>query len=156
MKRTVIQEAIRSSFEGTSKFPEIVAKLIAEGVDSYHVDLVRSENRYYTASGDSLVESVDFEHPKAARAFSAEKVQAAIKRSQAREIGYGEFLRQILEAGTVYYIAYLSGKRVVYFGAEGDFHVEWFPGANRSVAGWTSASASDGSERSSNSRKLPK
>jgi hypothetical protein len=32
-----------------------------------------------------------------------------------------------MEAGTVYYIAYLEGKRVMYIGREGDFHVEHFP-----------------------------
>ena len=105
-------------------------KLLNEGVESYHVDLVRSENRYYMPSGETHVETVPFKHSKAAEKFSANLVEAAIKSIQAGKIDYKQFLHQIMDAGTVYYIAYLSGKRVIYFGREGDFHVEHFPQKN--------------------------
>jgi hypothetical protein len=38
------------------------------------------------------------------------------------------------------YFAFLSGKRVTYFGRQGDQHTEWFPGAARDfvfVQQWT-------------------
>lgn len=34
-----------------------------------------------------------------------------------------------MDAGVVGYIAFLEGKRVIYYGETGDQHVEWFPGA---------------------------
>lgn len=37
--------------------------------------------------------------------------------------------RKILEAGCVYYIAYLAGQRVAYFGRGGEAHIEPFPQA---------------------------
>jgi hypothetical protein len=36
-------------------------------------------------------------------------------------------MKEITEAGCVYYIAYLSGKKVIYFGRKGEMHVELFP-----------------------------
>jgi hypothetical protein len=35
-----------------------------------------------------------------------------------------------MAAGTVYYIAYLTGKQVIYFGRKGEFHIEKFPQAH--------------------------
>lgn len=127
MNIEVIAEAINGSLAGTMTFPQVVGKLLSEGVESYHVDLVRAENRYYMPNGETHVSSVPFEHSRAAEKFSASDVKAAIQNIQAGKINYKQFLQAILDAGTVYYIAYLSGKRVVYFGREGDFHVEHFP-----------------------------
>jgi hypothetical protein len=42
---------------------------------------------------------------------------------------YEEFERRGIEVGVVEYHAYLEGKTVLYLGAMGDMHVEWFPGA---------------------------
>lgn len=129
MNKAAIKSTIDKSLSGAAKFPDVVGALLAEGVESYHVDLVRSENRYYAADGESHVENVPFEHPRAAAEFSAEKVQAAVKKAQAGQIDYPQFLREILAAGTVHYVAYLAGKRVVYCGRNGDSHTEFFPGA---------------------------
>ena len=127
MNIKLINEIIHGSLENTLTFPQVAGKLINEGVESYHVDLIRGENRYYMPSGESHVEMVPFKHPEAAEKFSATLVKAAIKNIQTGKINYKEFLHQIMNAGTVYYIAYLSGKRVIYLGREGDFHVEHFP-----------------------------
>ncbi|WP_141734473.1 DUF1398 family protein [Oligoflexus tunisiensis] len=131
MNISTLKEVIQGSWSNTLRFPEVVGKLMAEGVESYHVDLVRAENRYYTASGQHHVESVPFPHPTAAQEFSAEKVAAAVRSSQAGEITYPQFLQRIMDAGTVYYIACLAGRRVIYLGRKGDCHVEHFPPAPR-------------------------
>lgn len=127
MNIKLISEIIQGSLENTMTFPQVVGKLMAEGMESYHVDLVRGENRYYMPSGETHVQAVPFKHPKAAEKFSAAQVGSAVKNIQTGKIDYKEFLHQIMEAGTVYYITYLSGKRVIYFGREGDFHIEHFP-----------------------------
>ena len=43
-------------------------------------------------------------------------------------VSYAEFSRGVIQGGVVNYWAYLIGKRVVYCGALGDLHVQWFPG----------------------------
>lgn len=56
-------------------------------------------------------------------------VVAAIRFAQRGEGNYHEFAALMIKAGVVGYHAFLTGQRVLYFGSEGDFHVEWFPGA---------------------------
>ncbi|HVK60029.1 MAG TPA: DUF1398 family protein [Bdellovibrionales bacterium] len=128
MNRSVIKETVKASLSSTMTFPQIVGMLVAEGVESYHVDLVRHENRYYSKTGESHVEEVSLAHPTAAKEFSGAKVEAAVRSSQAGKITYRQFIDLISEAGTTYYIAYLNGKRVTYFGRNGDSHTEYFPG----------------------------
>lgn len=129
MNTKLCKDMAQASIAGSLKFPEIVGKLIAEGMESYHVDFVRSENRYYMPNGESHVEPVDLEHAKAAQKFSATQVEAAVRKSQAGKINYPQFVKEVLDAGCVYYITYLTGKRVTYFGREGDSHTEFFPGS---------------------------
>jgi len=129
MNTNKIKETIDLTLEGKITFPQVVGILIGEGVESYHVDYVRSENTYYLPNGESHREAVPHKFQSPAREFLADKVKATIKRIQAGEINYNTFSEEIIQAGCVYYIAYLSGKRVIYFGREGDFHIEHFPGA---------------------------
>jgi len=129
MNQDVLKSTIDQSLAGSATFPEIVGRLMKEGVESYHVDLVRGENRYYSPSGESVVLKVDLGHGVAADTFHANDVEKAIRKAQAGRSDYRTFVREILQAGCVYYIAYLSGKRVSYFGRDGSAHVEFFPNA---------------------------
>ncbi|WP_411823962.1 DUF1398 family protein [Leptospira sp. 'Mane'] len=127
MNIETIKETVNLSLGGKITFPQVVGMLLKEGIESYHVDFVRAENRYYTASGEIYLESVPHKFPIAAKEFSASSVSAIIKKVQAGKINYQEFIEEVMAAGCIYYIAYLAGKRVIYFGREGDFHVEHFP-----------------------------
>lgn len=129
MNRKVLQECLKASLEGSMPFAQIVGRLIDERVESYHVDLVRSEIRYYSASGEHAQETIPLKFSRAADKFKAEDVKSAIKDSQAGKIGWTTFLDRAMAAGCVYYVTYLTGKRVVYLGREGDAHVENFPRA---------------------------
>lgn len=129
MNSNIIRECIDGSHNGTMTFPQVIGKLMNEGIEAYHVDLVRWENRYYTATGESCVMDTPHQQRQAAQAFSSEGVIAAVRNIQAGNINYLQFLEQILAAGTVYYIAYIAGKRVIYLGRHGDLHIEYFPQA---------------------------
>ncbi len=129
MDKNFFEECAEASRTGSKKFPEIVGKLIEAGIESYHVDLVRSENRYYLPSGESHVVANNIPSTQVADSFSGAQVEAAVRASQAGKITYLQFMEQIAVAGTVYYIAYIKGKRVVYFGRLGDSHTEYFPGS---------------------------
>jgi uncharacterized protein YbcV (DUF1398 family) len=125
--KAILAECAHASDEGRITFPEVVATLLAAGVERYHVDLqgVRS---YHLRNGLSeTVVGAPVAVPVAER-FSAADVAAAIRASQNGEIGYREFCGRIAQAGCPGYIAFLAGRRVLYYGRDGDCHVEHFPG----------------------------
>jgi uncharacterized protein YbcV (DUF1398 family) len=64
-------------------------------------------------------------------AFSATGIVAAIRGAQADSIRYPEFVRQSTAAGVIAYWAFLTGKKVIYFGRQGEMHVEEFPGQKK-------------------------
>jgi uncharacterized protein YbcV (DUF1398 family) len=130
MNIDVVQEAFHRSHRGQITFPEQAKMLADAGIEAYHVDLARSEWRYYTPSGESHVEISSEQHAPAADNFCADSVQAALLNIRQGTTDYPKFLEQILAAGCVYYVAYLAGRQVIYFGRKGEFHIEPFPPAH--------------------------
>lgn len=131
----VLRECSERSVAGTISFPEVVARLMAVGIEQYHADLYRREKTYYAANGDSHVELERELDPKVfnAHAVAVELnptgVAEALRRIQHKEIDYQQFLCDIESAGVANYFVYLTGKRAIYTGRNGDAYVEWFPGA---------------------------
>ena len=129
MNTELIVEAARDTLSGTSPFPEIVGKLIAAGVEYYHVDYVALQKRFYSATGDVVTTPIPYEGlPPVAADFDAAGLRAAILDSQRHGQHYRDFTRRAMEAGVQGYIAFLRGLRVTYWGRGGDQHTEWFPG----------------------------
>lgn len=127
MSAAVIQEVSRKSFGGQITFPEVVGKLLGIGVDSYRADLVQNQKVFFFGNGEVHAENFEFKGPQIPASFSGEKVVAAIRASQAGQINYQEFLNRAMLAGVSSYTAYLIGRKVIYTGRNGDFHVEHFP-----------------------------
>ena len=127
MNITLIKQTIEGSINATMIFPQIAGLLLEEGIESYHVDIVLSENRYYKPCGESHVAKIELPHSHPAENFSAEQVNAAVRKVQAGNSNYKNFMKEITDAGCVFYIAYLTGKKVIYFGRKGEMHVELFP-----------------------------
>jgi uncharacterized protein YbcV (DUF1398 family) len=123
----VIQGCAQGALTGEIAFPEIVGRLSEIGVERYHADYSRQEITYYLADGDSLV--VATLHPSHATAteFSPSAVEAAVRQSQRNEHTYLDFIRKTMTAGCVGYFVQITGRRVVYFGRNGESHVEHFP-----------------------------
>jgi uncharacterized protein YbcV (DUF1398 family) len=129
MDDTVLRECMAAAFSGRMTFPETVVRMMETGVERYDVDLARLETMHYGADGTTHGESIPLnEAPAVPTEFSDEAVRAAIEASRAREIAYPDFLRRIMAAGTAGYSVYLNGRKAIYFGRDGDFHVEPFPG----------------------------
>jgi uncharacterized protein YbcV (DUF1398 family) len=61
--------------------------------------------------------------------FNATRLRAAFLDSQQHGQQYRDFTRRAMEAGVQGYIAFLRGRRVTYWGRDGDQYTEWFPGA---------------------------
>jgi uncharacterized protein YbcV (DUF1398 family) len=125
----VIQGCAKAALNGEMTFPEIVARLGEIGVERYHADYSRQETTYYLADGDSLVvPSLHSSHATAAE-FSASAVESAVRQSQRNEHTYPDFIRKTMAAGCVGYFVQITGRRVLYFGRNGESHVEHFPPA---------------------------
>jgi uncharacterized protein YbcV (DUF1398 family) len=130
MNTELIVEAARDTLVGTATFPEVVARLVAAGVEYYHVDYVGMHKAFYGANGDVVVTAITFEGlPPVAAEFDAAALRAAILDSQRNGQNYRDFTRRAMAAGVQGYFAFLRGKRVTYWGRRGDQHTEWFPGA---------------------------
>ncbi len=130
MNTELIVEAARHTLAGTAPFPEIVAKLLAAGVEYYHVDYVGMRKTFYGPGGDTVVTPITFEGlPSVGAQFDPNALRAAITDSQRHGQKFRDFSRRAMEAGVQGYFAFLRGQRVTYLGRGGDQHTEWFPGA---------------------------
>jgi uncharacterized protein YbcV (DUF1398 family) len=130
MNTNIITKVARKTLDGQIAFPEVVSQLMQAGVEYYHVDYIEKEKTFYSADGDMVVTVIDYEGlPTVAPDFSLEMVKADILDSQRNGQKYRDFTCRAMEAGVQGYFAFLRGKRVTYFGRQGDQHTEWFPGA---------------------------
>jgi len=135
MDTNIVTETARRTLAGTISFPEVVSRLLATGVEYYHVDYVGRRKTFYGTDGVMVVTPIDYEGlPPVAAEFSVEALKADIRDSQRNGQPYRDFTRRAMEAGVQGYVAYLRGQRVTYFGRQGDQHTEWFPGAEAGTA----------------------
>lgn len=123
----IIDECAAASLAGTIPFPEVIGRLASMGIERYHADYSRHETTYYLPDGDSHV--VQLAHPPQGigATFSAAEVEAAVRASQRGEIKYVEFLQRTMAAGCVGYFVQIAGRQVLYFGRNGEVHLEPFP-----------------------------
>lgn len=132
MNAKIITETARKTLNGTMSFPEAVGQLLTAGVEYYQVDYVAMKKTFYSAEGDMVVTSINYEGlPRVAVEFDGAALRADILDSQRNHQPYRDFTRRAMEAGVQGYFAFLRGKRVTYFGRQGDGHTEWFPNAQR-------------------------
>lgn len=131
MNTHTIVDTARQTLTGAISFPDVVGQLLAAGVEYYHVDYVGMKKTFYSADGDMVVTPIPYEGlPPVAPEFSLEGLRADILDSQQSGQKYRDFTRRAMEAGVQAYFAFLRGKRVTYFGRQGDQHTEWFPGSH--------------------------
>lgn len=129
MRTSIIHEVLAESQAGKLIFPEVVRKLLEAGVESYFCDLAAGKEIFYMSDGETHEEGMTLARRAIAEEFSSSGVLAAIRGAQTDTIRYPEFVRQATEAGVIGYWAFLTGKKVIYFGRKGELHVEEFPGA---------------------------
>jgi len=131
MNTATIAECMKLSFADTP-FPQVIANLIGAGVCSYTADLAARRNTYYGTAGESFDEPLPLmASPPIAAAFDKDAVAATVGAIQQGRIGYAEFLVKIMAAGCASYSVFIGGRKVMYFGRDGDFHTEHFPAAGK-------------------------
>lgn len=130
MKTTLISTAANATLAGGTSFPQIVAMLVEAGVESYHVDYLALQKSFHDGSGGVFTTPLSYEAlPTVAEDFDAPALRANILDSQQKNQHYRDFSIRAMQAGVQGYIAFLRGRRVTYYGRQGDQHTEWFPGA---------------------------
>jgi uncharacterized protein YbcV (DUF1398 family) len=129
MSTSVIHEVLAKSQAGELIFPEVVRRLLEVSVESYFADLASGKETFYMSDGSTHVEAMILPKSPVSENFSSSAIVAAIRGAQADTIRYPEFVRQSVQAGVIGYWAFLSGKKVIYFGRKGEMHVEEFPQA---------------------------
>jgi uncharacterized protein YbcV (DUF1398 family) len=117
--------AVESSL-GKLHFGEVLRRLDAAGVESYHADYRDGQTRYYLPGGETTAVLLGH-HPPIGEAFDAAALQEAIRGSQRGEVLYPEFVQRSCAAGCVGYVVWIAGRHVTYFGRRGEQHVERFP-----------------------------
>ena len=79
------------------------------------------------SNGTTHIEKMTLPLSLIAEQFSASGIVAAIRGAQSDTIRYPEFMKRSAAAGIIAYWAFLSGKKVIYFGRKGESHTEEFP-----------------------------
>jgi uncharacterized protein YbcV (DUF1398 family) len=131
MNMETIEECMTASFADTP-FPQVAQRLVDAGVRSYTADLVMLRNTYYGSAGEAHEEPLPLrDGPAIAAVFDADGIAASVTSIQRGEIGYDAFLRRIMGAGCSHYEVFFVGRKVLYFGRDGDFHTEHFPAQRR-------------------------
>jgi uncharacterized protein YbcV (DUF1398 family) len=118
---------MKQTQEGEMIFPEVVRRLLALGVESYFVDFAAGKETFYATNGETHTEPMKIKPGSVAAEFSPSGLLAAIRGAQSDTIRYPEFVKRSTDAGVAGYWAFLTGKKVVYFGRKGENHTEEFP-----------------------------
>ena len=126
MNTKVMHEVMTETQAGKLIFPEVVRRLIGIGVESYFVDLATGNETFYMSDGTTHREAMTLALDPVAEEFTSSELVAAIRGAQADTIRYPEFMKRSAAAGVVAYWSFLTGRKVIYFGRKGEFHVEEF------------------------------
>ncbi|MBN9411460.1 MAG: DUF1398 family protein [Burkholderiales bacterium] len=122
-----IRDTFDASDAGRIHFGEVVARLAAAQVESYHVDYRAGRSTYYLPGGATLDLAFEPAGSAIADAFEPAAVRAAIAGAQQGRVMYPEFKRLSQRAGCVGYTVWIAGRHVTYLGRRGEVHVERFP-----------------------------
>jgi uncharacterized protein YbcV (DUF1398 family) len=127
MSKQVIHELAIATQQGKMTFPQVVKGLLEAGVESYFVDFAAKQKTHYLTDGSTLTVSMILELGPISAEFNSVELMAAIRGAQADAVRYPEFVKRSTAAGVIGYWAFLTGKRVIYFGRKGEQHIEEFP-----------------------------
>jgi uncharacterized protein YbcV (DUF1398 family) len=129
MHKQVIRDLAIATQQGKMTFPQVVKGLLEVGVESYRVDFATRQKTHFLADGSTHTVPMILEPGPVAADFSNADLVAAIRSAQADTVRYPEFVKLSTAAGVIGYWAFLTGKKVIYFGRKGELHIEEFPKA---------------------------
>ncbi len=127
MSKLAIHETAVATQQGKMTFPQVVQALLEAGVESYLVDFAAAQKTHYLADGTTVTMPMILEPGPIAPEFDDGALVAAIRGAQADTVRYPDFVKRSTAAGVIGYWAFLSGRKVIYFGRKGEQHIEEFP-----------------------------
>jgi len=127
MNKQVIEKLAIATQQGKMTFPQVVQGLLEVGVESYLVDFAAKQKTHYLTGRTTHTVPMVLDPGPIAAAFDSAGLVAAIRGAQADTVRYPEFVQRSTAAGVIGYWAFLTGKRVIYFGRQGEQHIEEFP-----------------------------
>jgi uncharacterized protein YbcV (DUF1398 family) len=127
MSKQAIHETAIATQQGKMTFPQVVQALLTAGVESYLVDFAAGQKTHYLEDGTTVTMPMILKPGPIAPEFDGGALVAAIRGAQADTVRYPEFVKRSTTAGVIGYWAFLTGKRVIYFGRKGEQHIEEFP-----------------------------
>ncbi|WP_020393761.1 DUF1398 family protein [Thiolinea disciformis] len=128
MDKALIQHVSDATLASRMAFPEVVGNLLKADVDYYYVDYVKQGKTFYSNDGQTVETLIHYQNlPPIARALDKLTLKTIILDSQVNHQSYEIFTRRSMAAGVVGYFAFLNGRRVVYWGRDGESHTEYFP-----------------------------
>jgi len=127
MSKQVIHQLAVATQQGKMTFPQVVQGLLKIGVESYLVDFAAKQKTHYLADGTTHTVAMILDPGPIASEFDNAGLVSAIRGAQADTVRYPEFVNRSTAAGVIGYWAFLTGKRVIYFGRKGEQHIEVFP-----------------------------
>ena len=123
----VAEECSRLSIEEKITFGDVVGRLDKAGIESYIANML-VPNKIYYAGNEAHEVSLNIKtERKVAATFNRDDVVQALRAIQANKIGYQEFLKRIMDAGVIFYLVFIKGRKAVYFGRNGEQYIEEFP-----------------------------
>jgi len=127
MSKQAIHELAIATQQGKLTFPQVVIGLIEVGVESYLVDFAAKQKTHYLTDGTTHTVHMILDAGPIAPEFNGAGLVAAIRGAQADTVRYPEFVTRSTASGVIGYWAFLTGKKVIYFGRKGEQHIEEFP-----------------------------
>lgn len=127
MNTQVVEECVRLSTEEKIIFPEFVNRLDEAGVESYVANMLAPNAVFYEEQEAYEVPLNIKAERNVAAAFNQENIIQALRAIQSKKIGYQEFIKQLMDAGVIYYLVFIKGRKAIYFGRNGEQYVEAFP-----------------------------
>lgn len=127
MSKLAIHETAVATQQGKMTFPQVVQALLEAGVESYLVDFAAAQKTHYLADGTTVTVPMILEPGSIAPEFDDRALVAAIRGAQADTVRYPDFVKRSTAAGVIGYWAFLTGRKVIYFGRQGEQHIEEFP-----------------------------
>jgi uncharacterized protein YbcV (DUF1398 family) len=122
MDTQAIHDVMVETQAGKLIFPEVVRRLLDAGVESYFVDFASGLEMLYMTDGRRHLEEMTLPLEPVSHDYSAADIVAAIRGTQVDKVRYPEFVKLSILAGVVGYWAFLTGKKVIYFGRKGEMH----------------------------------
>ena len=95
------------------------------------MDYLALTTTFHDGVGAAVATAIPYESshcPPVAHDFDEASLVANIRDSQQKNQHYRDFTTRAMNAGVAGYHAFLRGRRVTYYGRQGDQHTEWFPG----------------------------